>query len=329
MSKYLKALLLSIAGVFLCTGLYAQVAENEERELSLEEAMKGVDQVAPLPEFDPEINEPISLILSEGEEPDYNYLRFLQIEEQKALKKEVNLANKNRLNDNFLSQQFSHTVLHDPLKIFNQNEFHLYNDLLNRYSKKSTPPLIVNILTSNEITPLKRMRRAGFHELLSQAPNGILIYYFLDKPEETKIIFGKNTYKTISLLQQRDFLLNALKAQQTQKDPFYANYRHLQSLIDDLLDHHSKSSEGTLNLGHSPETSPSIEEKRENLSNRRSEILIPTSIALLFIAIIVGFIYTLYSQVKSKTIKIKVNKKPSVLKFKVAKDTTQAISFKK
>lgn len=218
-----------------------EVVEEEDPVLPLEEAMAAIDEIAPLPENDPgREHDSTTLVLPEGEAPDFMFLRYLQIQERIKEKEDARVERERLVNEKFFSHK-PDLHIYDPLQVLTESEEHVLDNLLTKFGKKSLNPIFVNLLTKDEVEHVLRVPHTSHEAALSDTPHGILIYYFYGAPENTKIYFGKQSFKKISYSKQQEFAGKALHEAINHEDSFNSIYRHLLSLTNSLDEYYKQS----------------------------------------------------------------------------------------
>ncbi len=330
MPRALKASLL-LPFLFLITGFLAFAESEPEEEdpddpvLPLEEAMAAIDLIAPLPTTSKSATlDAISLILPEDTEPDYTYLRYLQIQERIEEKEALKAANNKIIIDNFFTDQRDAEIC-DPMKVLNHSEYLVLQDLVMSYSENAHNPIFVNLLIPDQLRILASIPYEKHESVLANAPNGILVYYFYDEPARTKVYFGKKTFDTIPYEQQKEFITTALKEATSQEDAYNSIYHHLLTLTADLNKFNDNRPANLITaIGADDTELPSHE--LSPLPKKRPTNLVPLTL-LLILGAVFGCLYLLIKQRKPKQYHFPVTAHAPTFNFQVAKDTSQAIKF--
>ncbi len=213
-----------------------EVDDINDPVLPLEEAMGVIDQLAPLPEVEHEVtHNAVTLILEEGESPDFMLLRYLQIQERLEVKENIKQA----VQKKFFDRQQKETV-YDPLEVLTKNERIVMENTLKEYYENEINPLFVNILTPTEVKAITLTKHTSHEATLKDHPDGIIAYYFMGEPKKTKVYFGNKVFSNILHAKQKEIEEIALKESLAQTDNFGSIYQHINSLSSHLTQHYDE-----------------------------------------------------------------------------------------
>jgi len=222
-------------------------ASNDGPELPLEQAMAELDKIAPLPNVDPSfVHDTISLLLPGDEAPNYLFLKYLQDQEEIAVKKQEEEEKFKIDIEEFLTKS-RQSYIHDPLAILTAPEEMVLTDFLVNYGLEASNKIYINLLTKDEVSTIAELSESRYEALLKSDPTGILIFYFYEEPSRTYVYFSKVVRQSIPYKVLEKFQKSALDEALKQNDSYHAIYRHLLDLTLNLTTYHEAKSLQLLN----------------------------------------------------------------------------------